>query len=273
MRDARKRNVLGIMMDAVDYQTALNFIFEAAREKRGAAISALAVHGLMTGAMDREQKFRLNHFDLLLPDGQPVRWALNRLHNAQLGDRVYGPKLTGKVCELAANEGVPVYFYGSTPEILAALRPNLEAKYPQLKIAGMEPSKFRRMTSEEKMELAARIRNSGAAITFVGLGCPRQEIFTFEFRDVLRMPILAVGAAFPFLGRQGFPKLLPGCRTSDWSGLSASGVRAAPFVAALCLSESRIPFSAVAPSLGSIALRSRRTMPCRRVVVRVGMRL
>ena len=199
MRDARKRNVLGIMMDAVDYQTALDFVFEASREKRGAAISALAVHGLMTGAMDREQKFRLNHFDLLLPDGQPVRWALNRLHNAQLGDRVYGPKLTGKVCERAAAEGLPVYFYGSTPEILAALRPNLEAKYPQLKIAGMEPSKFRRMTGEEKLELAARIRHSGAAITFVGLGCPRQEIFAFEFRDVLQMPILAVGAAFPFL--------------------------------------------------------------------------
>src|SRR5450631_3316014 len=199
MRDARKRNVLGIMMDAVDYQTALDFVFEAAREKRGAAISALAVHGLMTGTMDREQKFRLNHFDLLLPDGQPVRWALNWLHNAQLSDRVYGPKLTGKICERAAQEGVPVYFYGSTPEILEALRKKLELQYPHLPIAGMEPSKFRRLTSQEKPELAARIRESGAAITFVGLGCPRQEIFAFEFRDALQMPILAVGAAFPFL--------------------------------------------------------------------------
>ena len=122
MRDARKRNVLGIMMDAVDYQKTMNFIFEAASEKRGAAISALAVHGLMTGAIDREQKFRLNHFDMLLPDGQPVRWALNLLYNAQLRDRVYGPKLTGKICERAAAEGVPVYFYGSTPETLSLLR-------------------------------------------------------------------------------------------------------------------------------------------------------
>jgi exopolysaccharide biosynthesis WecB/TagA/CpsF family protein len=63
----------------------------------------------------------------------------------------------------------------------------------------MEPSKFRRLTGEEKPELAARIRASGAGITFVGLGCPRQEIFAFEFREALQMPILAVGAAFALL--------------------------------------------------------------------------
>jgi N-acetylglucosaminyldiphosphoundecaprenol N-acetyl-beta-D-mannosaminyltransferase len=47
--------------------------------------------------------------------------------------------------------------------------------------------------------LVERIRNSGASIVFVGLGCPRQEIFAYEFRNALPMPLLAVGAAFPFL--------------------------------------------------------------------------
>jgi N-acetylglucosaminyldiphosphoundecaprenol N-acetyl-beta-D-mannosaminyltransferase len=63
----------------------------------------------------------------------------------------------------------------------------------------MEPSRFRRLTTEEKAEIGGRIRGSGASILFVGLGCPRQEVFAFEFRNVLNMPILAVGAAFPFL--------------------------------------------------------------------------
>ena len=31
---------------------------------------------------------------------------------------------------------------------------------------------------------------------FVGLGCPRQEIFAYEMRDRLGMPLIAVGAAF-----------------------------------------------------------------------------
>jgi hypothetical protein len=34
---------------------------------------------------------------------------------------------------------------------------------------------------------------------FVGLGCPRQEVFVYEFRDLLPMPVLAVGAAFTYI--------------------------------------------------------------------------
>jgi N-acetylglucosaminyldiphosphoundecaprenol N-acetyl-beta-D-mannosaminyltransferase len=199
MRNAGKRNVLGILIDAVDSEQAVHVILQAARDRRAAAVSALAVHGLMTGVLDREQKFRLNRFDLLVPDGQPVRWVLNWLYGARLSDRVYGPNLTRRLCERAAAEGLPVYFYGSTPETLAALRQSLESEYPGMAIAGMEPSKFRCLTPSEKQELAARIRSSGASLLFVGLGCPRQEVFAYEFRDSLDMPVLAVGAAFPFL--------------------------------------------------------------------------
>jgi exopolysaccharide biosynthesis WecB/TagA/CpsF family protein len=62
----------------------------------------------------------------------------------------------------------------------------------------MEPSKFRRFSAEERTDLIARIRGAGAAIVFVGLGCPRQETWAFELRDDLSMPLVAVGAAFPF---------------------------------------------------------------------------
>jgi N-acetylglucosaminyldiphosphoundecaprenol N-acetyl-beta-D-mannosaminyltransferase len=199
VRNAGKHNVLGILIDAVDYEAASEFIFRAAREQRGCAVSALAVHGLMSGAINRQHKFRLNHFDLLVPDGQPVRWALNLLYKVRLADRVYGPKLTLKICARAEAEGTPIYFYGSTTDTLASLQRSLGRTFPALQIAGMEPSKFRRLTATEKLALAERIQKSGAAMVFVGLGCPKQEMFAFEFRNLLKMPILAVGAAFPFL--------------------------------------------------------------------------
>lgn len=199
MLNAGKKSVLGILIDAVDYDAALNAIISAARERRSLAVSALAVHGLMTGVLDGEQKFRLNHFDLLVPDGQPVRWVLNWLYRAQLPDRVYGPNLTLRVCARAAAAKLPIYFYGSTDEILAALRQSLQAKFPGILIAGMEPSKFRKLSLEEKDAAVRRIRSSGASIVFVGLGCPRQETFAYEFRNALPMPLLAVGAAFPLL--------------------------------------------------------------------------
>ena len=70
--------------------------------------------------------------------------------------------------------------------------------FPALKIAGMESSKFRAVGDGEDREIAARITASGARVLFVGLGCPRQEVFTYAMRPLLDMPMLAVGAAFDY---------------------------------------------------------------------------
>lgn len=198
MTDHGKHNVLGVRVSAVDYEAAVERVAAAARDRRPLTVSALAVHGVMTGVLDREHRHRLNAFDLIVPDGQPVRWALRVLHGARLPDRVYGPNLMLRVCERAAAEGLPVFLYGSTGDVLAALRENLGKRFPALRVAGLRPSLFRRMTPAERDDVTAEIRDSGAAITFVALGCPRQEVFAYEMRDRLGMPLLAVGAAFPF---------------------------------------------------------------------------
>ena len=199
MIDRGKHNLLGILVDTVDYEAAVDRVLDAAREHRGAAISALAVHGIMTGVLDPTHRYRLNRFDLIVPDGQPVRWALNLMYGTRLQDRVYGPELTLRVCARAAEEQAPVFFYGSTQPVLERMQCNLLKRFPRLQIAGTEPSKFRRLTPEEAIELSTRIRQSGATIVFAGLGCPRQETWAYEFRDLVSMPILAVGAAFPFI--------------------------------------------------------------------------
>jgi N-acetylglucosaminyldiphosphoundecaprenol N-acetyl-beta-D-mannosaminyltransferase len=197
--DQGKRSVVGVMVDAVDYDAALARVLCAAHQKRPYIVSALAVHGVMTGVQDDAHKFRLNSFDLLVPDGQPVRWALNLIHGMQLPDRVFGTELTLRTIEAAAREGLPVYFYGSTPRVLAKLTLRVRQLYPALIVAGVEPSKFRTLDRSERIALAERIKESDAAITFVALGCPRQEVFAFEMKDLLPMPVLAIGAAFPFI--------------------------------------------------------------------------
>ena len=198
MIDLGKRNILGVAVNAIDYEGAVQQIADAAREERPLGVSALAVHGVMTGVLDRTHRHRLNSLELVCPDGQPVRWALNRLHGAGLTDRVYGPNLTLKTCERAAADGLPVFLFGATPEILAAFETNLCAKYPALQIAGRRSSEFRTLNEAERDELVAEIKASGAKITLVGIGCPRQEVWAYEMKDALSMPVLAVGAAFAF---------------------------------------------------------------------------
>ena len=193
-----KHNILGLLIDAIDYDAAVNTIMEAAGAKRSLAVSALAVHGVMTGVLDTTHRFRLNCHDLLLPDGQPVRWALNWLHGLCLCDRVYGPHLMLDVCQQAAKEKVSVFLYGSTDTVLNDLQRNLLDRFPELRIAGAQSSRFGRVAPAEKEEIIEHIVRSGAAITFVGLGCPRQEVWVYEHRQHLSMPLISVGAAFDF---------------------------------------------------------------------------
>ncbi len=144
MIDRDKHNLLGIQIDAVDYEGAVERIIISARKQRGMAVSALAVHGVMTGVLDRVHRYRLNAFDMLVPDGQPVRWGLNWLHRTRLRDRVYGPNLMLRICERAAAERLPIYLYGGTEEMLARLKVSLLRQFPDLAIAGAQASRFRR---------------------------------------------------------------------------------------------------------------------------------
>ena len=198
MIDKGKKNVLGILVNAVNYEAAVSKILAAASAGKPMSVSALAVHGVMTGVLDSTHRYRLNHIDLVLPDGQPVRWALNWLYHTKLPDRVGGPNTMLQICERAAEEGLSIYLYGSKASVLEALSRNLCQRFPKLIIAGTQPSKFRQVSPQEKQEIVQQIRNSGAAITFVGLGCPRQEVWAYEYRDDLSMPLIAVGAAYDF---------------------------------------------------------------------------
>jgi exopolysaccharide biosynthesis WecB/TagA/CpsF family protein len=192
-------SVLGVQIAATDYEAATERVIAAAKSRSPLGVTALAVHGVMTGVEDSIQRYRLNALDMCLPDGQPVRWALNWLHRCGLRERVYGPSLMLSICTRAASEGLSIFLYGSTPEVLERLKSNLNSRFPLLVIAGAVPSQFRTISLSEKTRVVGDVRASGASIVFCGLGCPRQEVWTYEYREALGVPVIAVGAAFDFI--------------------------------------------------------------------------
>lgn len=198
MIDRGKRNLLGIGVNVIDYDGAVAAVTAAARDRRPLPVSALAVHGVMTGVLDPEHRYRLNQFGLIVPDGQPVRWALGWLHGEKLASRVYGPDLMKHICAAAAREGLSIYLYGSRAEVIARLERNLVAQFPDLTIAGRSASRFKRVDDAANAAILSEIRAQQPAIVFVGLGCPRQEVFAFENAEALGCPVIAVGAAFDF---------------------------------------------------------------------------
>jgi exopolysaccharide biosynthesis WecB/TagA/CpsF family protein len=193
-----KHDLFGVRLSATTYDECVALLMDAARRRVPAVAAHLAVHAVVTAATDPAQRERVNAFDIAAPDGQPVRAALNWFFGAGLADRVYGPELMLRLCRAAAREGVGVYLYGSTPEVIARLTRRLPELAPGLTIAGAESPPFRPLTPAEDAETVRRINDSGAGLVFIGLGCPRQEIFAAAHRESIRAVQLCVGAAFDF---------------------------------------------------------------------------
>ncbi len=191
-------SVLGVAVSAHNMDTVVDKAIRAAHERTGLSISALAVHGIMLAVSDSELRTRINRLDIVTPDGQPVRWALNILYRTRLQERIYGPDLMLEVCARARDNGLSIFMFGSTHDTLAKLARNLKTRFPDLAIVGMQPSRFRSASADERASDLQRITESGADIVFVGLGCPRQEVWAYENTQRLSLPVIAVGAAFDY---------------------------------------------------------------------------
>jgi N-acetylglucosaminyldiphosphoundecaprenol N-acetyl-beta-D-mannosaminyltransferase len=193
-----KLELFGVHVTPTCYREAVDVIVRAARERRGGVVDLMPVHGLITAARDPSFRRRVNAFELVAPDGQPVRWALNRFHQTDLQDRVYGPELMLRLCEAAQKAGVGVYLFGGAPAVLDKLNNALAERFPGLRIAGAESPPFRALTAAEDAAAIARINDSGAGIVFLGVGCPKQEVFASDHRHRISAVQVCVGAAFDF---------------------------------------------------------------------------
>jgi len=182
----------------VDYETASDIIIENAKEHRSFAVSALAVHGLMTSLSDKNLGEVINKIDLIVPDGQPVRWALNSFYRLDMKDRVYGPELTLHVLKKANHLGLKVFLFGSTSSTLNAFENFIHNQFPRIIICGIHEDRFREASVEEDDMDTQKINKSGAHIVLVGRGCPRQEFWVANHKGMINASMMAVGAAFDF---------------------------------------------------------------------------
>ncbi len=193
-----KVDLIGVKVNVVDYQQAVDSIISAATNHQSGIVACHAVHAIVTMSCDPQLRQMVNEFGMITPDGQPVRWAMNLLHRTQLKDRVYGPELMLRLCERAEQEQLPIYLYGGNDQVSEDLQRELLTSYPRLQIAGAEAPPFRSLTAEEDRQVIQRINESGARLVFIGLGCPKQDIFAHEHRDQIAGIQICVGAAFDF---------------------------------------------------------------------------
>jgi len=96
-------------------------------------------------------------------------------------------------------KGYSHYFYGSTPEVLSAMKEAFLARYPNLCVKKFYSPPFRPLTGKDIQDIADEINLLCPTFLWVGLGAPKQEIFMKNLVNRVEQTILlGVGLAFDY---------------------------------------------------------------------------
>ena len=195
--DRRTGRVLGVRIDAIDWDAAIRRILTWATCRDSRYITICNSHVVVTAAQEDAYRRIIDGSDMATPDGAPVAWMLRRTVNPSQ-KRISGPDLMWALCEACSGRRVPVYFYGSTDETLQRLVECLRKAFPALAVGGAFSPPFRPLSEAEDQAAVEAINGSGAGVVFVGLGCPKQERWMHDHRGRVNAVMIGVGAAFDF---------------------------------------------------------------------------
>ncbi|MBI5482166.1 MAG: WecB/TagA/CpsF family glycosyltransferase [Deltaproteobacteria bacterium] len=196
---APRIQVLGVQVAAVQIEDVVAQIEDwiAARE-RARYVAVANVHMVVEASNDPVFRAVLDGADLVVPDGMPLVW-LGRLQGHQLRRRVYGPELMLEFLRRTQGRGYRHFFYGDTSDVVARMLEKLRAS-TSVEVAGHCSPPFRPLTPEEDRAAVAMINRSRPDVLWVALGCPKQEQWMHDHRDLVDVPVMVgVGQAFPII--------------------------------------------------------------------------
>lgn len=191
--------ILSVPISAITYQVALNKIQEWIRRGIKNYICVAAVHLVMECQKDPELLNGVKKAGLVTPDGMPLVWLSKFFGKTQI-ERVYGPTLMLKICELARSKKYRVFLLGGSRGQSQKLKHRLRRRFPGIQIVGFQDTPMRPLPKKQNHAIIKQINRSRADVVFVGLGCPYQEKWIIENHSHLSSTVLiGVGAAFDFI--------------------------------------------------------------------------
>lgn len=199
----RTISIIDLSVAVTTYAGAVDWILEHAQAPdRAFAVEAANTHVAALARTDTTFGEAMQKFDLICPDGMPLVWALNsRLPvEDKLTDRVYGPTLMLETIKATdGKQDFKHFLLGGKQETLDKLTTHFSDRYPNAEIAGIHSPPFGEWPDNEFDIIADKIRASGANLIWVGLGCPKQELWIAANKHRLPPGVyFGIGAAFAF---------------------------------------------------------------------------
>ena len=181
-----KVNILGVHIDKVNIEEAVDRIFEMLDERRPHSVFTPNSEIILNAYKDKEFAEILNNADLLTADGIGVVYASKILGNP-IKERAAGFDIACGVIGRISETGHRLYLLGGRPGVAEKAKKNLEKEYPFIQIVGTHDGYF---DEEDNPKIIKEINSLGAEIVFVCLGAPKQEKWIADNQDNLRAKVL-----------------------------------------------------------------------------------
>lgn len=135
---------------------------------------------------------------LTYSDGRPVARELRR-RGATEAEQVRGPTLFEDVLDQGRAMEVRHFFLGSTPEVIARLREEVQRRYPGIIVCGWSAPPFGPLDAAFYQAATESIGSAAPDIVWIGMGTPKQDLAAVELARLSGRPCVGVGAAFDFV--------------------------------------------------------------------------
>jgi len=194
-----RQKIVTMDVDVTSLSLSVGKVLNLINLHKGAYVCVSNVHMCMETFDSLSFRSVVNQAELVIPDGKPLSIA-QKLLGHKNASQVRGQDIMNALCELSGKKNLNIGFYGgSSDSILELVQSNLTKQYPDIKITYSFSPPFRALTDEEDAKVIEEINNTNVDILFVGIGCPKQEIWMAEHKEQLHCVMLGVGAAFDFI--------------------------------------------------------------------------
>ncbi len=195
-----KENILGYDVNNFSVDDCAEELFHRLRKGKSLWLACFNPHSYAISLKDEIFSRALKAADWLVPDGAGVLLA-SRLLGGTIRDRVTGSDVfAGLHKRLNAAGDMSVFFLGATEESLALIRQRMAHDYPDIKVAGTFPPRFKDEFSEaDNCVMIEAINMARPDVLWVGMSAPKQEKWIYLNKDKLDVKFIgAVGAVFDF---------------------------------------------------------------------------
>jgi len=176
-------------------QQAIDSIIQHAKQRKAANFAFVNADCLNKVWSQSWYQVVLAKMQEVYADGIGVKLAA-KMSGVEIADNVNGTDLFPMLCQQAAEQGLKLFFFGASAEVVETCAKKMEDRFPELDIVGIQHGYF-----EEKYSasIIKRINSSHADIVVIAFGAPLQEFWMNHYRDKIQTAVcIGVGGCFDF---------------------------------------------------------------------------